>query len=58
MSEWVWDDFADWCRDSWRTAVAVGTVPRSSPSTASARRRRPRFSDTRAVEEVAFPPSE
>jgi len=39
-------------------AAAVGTVPRSSPSATSAHQRRPRISDTRAVEEVAFLPSE
>lgn len=54
---WVWDDFADWYRDSWRMAVVVGTVPRSSPSAASAHRPHPQPSDIREVEEVASPPS-
>jgi len=54
-SGWAWDDFVGWYRDSWQTAVAADTVPRSSPLAASARRHHPRLSDTRAAGEVASP---
>jgi len=53
--EWAWGDFVGWYRDSWQTAAAADTVPRSSPSAASARRHRLRLSDTRAAGGVASP---